>query len=529
MIAPWLSPPERPTTDLVFELVAKGMFPRELPGCFSTKAFAQLVRDRWSEMPLEGKNYVANHARHDIPKAGGGRRTLGVPNPISHLLLAVRVASDWPALRAHLDAGPTPRLAATRPMWWGAQSRALVPRYGLGERWKLRMSTRAGSRYVLFTDIAQFYPSIYSHSIPWVLSSKVAAKRRRRDPTLLGNELDRLVRNGQDQQTVGLPIGPDTSLLVAECILKSVDERLCAELPKLRGFRFIDDYELAFATLAEAERARGVIANALREVELHTNESKTFVAETPCTIDETWPMELTRLLPKSRRVSDEALREIAAKTFELASLHPADAVMKRSLMSLRNYAPTSPLANEQLVSLALNGLSEPLAVESSIGLLVTIASRGGTIDKTRLREVFERSLKHSVHRLHSHEVVWLLWAAIAFKLDLSLPDGLEALDDDTVALLALHGEQLGRWTLGAKAVWASWMTGDELHGRHWLVAYEAAVRGWLPHTGHVASDPHFSYLEKSAIRFYLEVDAEHAVKFAAFSPMASGTIGAFYA
>jgi hypothetical protein len=62
--------------------------------------------------------------------------------------------------------------------------------------------------------------------------------------------IDRASRNQQDGQTVGLPIGPDCSLIVAEVILAAVDLALGPR--QLRGLRHIDDYEIGFGTPAEA-------------------------------------------------------------------------------------------------------------------------------------------------------------------------------------------------------------------------------------------------------------------------------------
>jgi hypothetical protein len=89
-----------------------------------------------------------------------------------------------------------------------------------------RARSRTASRYLLATDLSQFYPSIYTHSIPWALHTKSVAKAKPNDYSLLGNVLDLAMRNGQDKQTIGIPIGPDTSLVIAEAILSSVDVQL---------------------------------------------------------------------------------------------------------------------------------------------------------------------------------------------------------------------------------------------------------------------------------------------------------------
>lgn len=60
------------------------------------------------------------------------------------------------------------------------------------------------------------------------MAKKFSKVNRRLDS--LGNKLDYLVRQGQDGQTVGIPIGPDTSLVIAELLMHDVDKNLSKEI-----------------------------------------------------------------------------------------------------------------------------------------------------------------------------------------------------------------------------------------------------------------------------------------------------------
>ncbi len=49
------------------------------------------------------------------------------------------------------------------------------------------------------------------------------------------------------------------------------------------------------------------------------------------------------------------------------------------------------------------------------------------------------------------------------------------------------------------------MSVDALYDEHWLLAYEAKVKGWLPSvsgTDHVAADPNFGFLKSRKVFFY---------------------------
>jgi hypothetical protein len=92
---------------------------------------------------------------------------------------------------------------------------------------------------LISADIQNFYPSIYTHSIPWAIHGKATAKQRMGDPHLYGNRLDKSTAGCQEGQTVGVAIGPDTSLIVAECLLAAVERELTITFPKLNGYRWI--------------------------------------------------------------------------------------------------------------------------------------------------------------------------------------------------------------------------------------------------------------------------------------------------
>jgi len=67
---------------------------------------------------------------------------------------------------------------------------------------------------------------------------KAALNTPKKGGHLTGNKLDKALRELNDGQTHGIPIGPDISLLVAEALLAATDRELlqrCAGL--VRGFR----------------------------------------------------------------------------------------------------------------------------------------------------------------------------------------------------------------------------------------------------------------------------------------------------
>jgi hypothetical protein len=230
-------------------LLTRGYFPRELPPPFTTEAFGAFVSNPIQRSALPAQKQWTQCVGHNLARPGSLRRPLKIPNPIHHLPLAEEVERMWPALlgqfrRASLSAS-TPMTRRT------VLDRAVVPRLSQRVLSRLRARRFVGSRYFVRTDISQFYGSIYTHSLPWAMHGKAFAKANiKNTPT---DPLDTALRNQQDGQTVGIPIGPDSSLVVAEALLAAVDVEMAMHQP--RGLRYVDDYELGFRTLAEAESA----------------------------------------------------------------------------------------------------------------------------------------------------------------------------------------------------------------------------------------------------------------------------------
>ena len=100
-------------------------------------------------------------------------------------------------------------------------------------------------RYVK-TDVARFYPSIYTLAIAWSLVEKAFAKANHHSAAFkasFANNLDKAVGSGQEGQTIGIPIGPDTSRIISELIAVEVEQIAKSYIPDLdqRAVRYVDD------------------------------------------------------------------------------------------------------------------------------------------------------------------------------------------------------------------------------------------------------------------------------------------------
>jgi hypothetical protein len=182
-------------------LLTRGYFPRELPPPFTTEDFGALVAGHRQQLPALGNNARTPCVSHNLARPGSLRRPLKIPNPAHHLVVAEEIEAQWPQLVARFRAA---HLSVSVPMVRRTiLDRAVVPRLSHRVLSRLRARRFVGARYFLHTDINQFYPSIYTHSIPWALHGKAVAKAQM--GRTQGDRIDRAFRNQQDGQTIGVP------------------------------------------------------------------------------------------------------------------------------------------------------------------------------------------------------------------------------------------------------------------------------------------------------------------------------------
>lgn len=123
------------------------------------------------------------------------------------------------------------------------------------------------------------------------MHTKAVAKVNR-NPNLLGNRLDQWIRNSNGAQTSGIPIGPDTSLLIAEIVLWTIDRELLSRRPGLAGIRVSDDYEIACGTYSDAGATLAELQTVLAEYELRLNPMKTEIVELPRPLEKAWVRDI---------------------------------------------------------------------------------------------------------------------------------------------------------------------------------------------------------------------------------------------
>ncbi|MHC4540963.1 MAG: RNA-directed DNA polymerase [Planctomycetota bacterium] len=374
----------------------------------------------------------------------------------------------------------------------------------------IRATVRAGQRLIVSTDITRFYHSVYTHSVPWALHGKPTAKVNR-SYKLAGNRIDRALRNCRDGQTIGIPIGPDASLIMAELILSEVDMSLCSAIPTLRGLRYVDDYEITFESHDQAEHAVGVLQEALSHFELELNPRKTRLDALPQPHEYVWTAELrSQPVRTTPRGQSKDLVRLFDRAFDFARAAPDEPVLRYLMGRLSGLIverPNWPLYQHLLLQCIT---VEPGTLATAAGHLIAHVQAAMVVDADAVETTLNRFIEVHAPLGHHNELAWAIWCVLVLELTVHAAAirALERSTNPVVILLCLHAEREGRFAdVVDKALWQSLMTRASLYGPEWLLAYEALVKGWLPSADgrdYIARDPFFAYLNTLRVRFYLE-------------------------
>ena len=437
--------------------------------------------------------------QHSVPKRKHLRRVLSIPNPLHQSILCCEIVDHWKELLALCSES---EISLTTPQQ--SVRRAIESVHDRQKEAMERAKRSVGARYVLKTDIARFYPSIYTHSIGWAIHGKADA-RADKSYNLYGNRIDLWLRETQDKQTGGIPIGPDTSLLVAELIASRLDKALQKHFARrMKGTRYIDDYNLYFANRGDAEKALAVLHGAAREYELEISDLKTEITELPEPLEPYWKTQLRSIELRSKD-HGTSLKAFFDRGFELAKEFSQDSVLTYIAKKVKGEIIAPEDWDMCEVLLLRSALGEP----SLLPELAKIFEKNNATGSTRLREAIEALCHYHSPLQQASEVAWSLWIARSFNLRVSkeTAETVVTVDDDIVALVSLDMMSAKLMPKVPTPLWNTHMNADSLYSDHWLLAYEAYEQGWLRPPGvkdYVAADTNkcFQILRNHKVRFY---------------------------
>ena len=492
-------------------LLEKGYFPSELPPPFVTHPLAKFrssILRQWDDVDGVPKTKFETYS---VPRVGNRRRKLAITNPISQTLLSKAIADNWIEIRQFVGSS---RIALDTPNLAENQSRA-IPKPDFNQIKFKRLETEARHAHILVSDISRFYGTIYTHTLPWALHTKDHCKSNINNnavmQNLLGDKLDRLVRKGQDNQTIGIPIGPDTSRILSEIIAVGIEKKFIdlSGLEEDRVFRYVDDWFVGFDNAGQAEDSVSMLCKACSEYEMELNDEKTRVVDPFEPTEENWPSELQNLnIRPSGRAQREDLAHYFSRAFELAGEHHEKNVLDYAIKITRS----KNIADENLRFYEVNLLKaariNPSSFQVVAEILINLNYQGRPITKQDVMKLICDTI-NSCAELGKHgELAWALFLAkgLRIRLPQQAIQKVANVESSVCALLSLDLKKMGLLeTRLDTSFWQSFMNGDSLTDEMWLLAYEANFKGWLPSpNNHVDSHPFFSVLKRKKVFFYDE-------------------------
>lgn len=503
-------------SDRIKRLVSHGYFAPELPPCFVSDDLAQyrrLILTRIDALPPIRQGTPGHHAFISepawfyFPRFGKEDRRHGVPNPIAHLLLSRALADNYVDLRRKARAS---KLTRSPPVFDWSGSRALMrPRVELRDDFRVNLSSRR-EEYVV-ADVRAFFHSIYTHAIPWAIHGKDFAKQNRSSKHY-GNLIDLLCRNAQDGQTLGLPVGPDTSRVIAEVVASAIDVHLQQRLRvgARDASRYIDDYTLSSPDGASGEELLAALRQSAAVFELDLNSDKSSIYSTSHRQNTGWQQAARALLPSPSitggLVETNALQHFLYSLGRLCLAHPDINVEKFGLQTARsalvNASDWSVIQFSLINAYRRNPSLISLVVEVCLLRQVT----HGDVQVDILREFIANRIPVLARANRTGEIIWLLFLAIRLKLTLSARrlDTLFSIENALVALLVVYldGQGLVQGRID-RTLWDRSLTKDGLRSSMWLYAYEAVTQELISgiSDGFITQDPYFSLLRAKRVQF----------------------------
>lgn len=149
--------------------------------------------------------------------------------------------------------------------------------YSYDMTYEYRKKSLLGGKNLLKLDLSNFYHTLYTHSIPWVIKGKNHAKVKTVGD--FANNIDKLITNCQFGETHGIPTGNMASRIIAEFYMCKIDKMLLEK--GYRYSRYVDDILFSYNLESEKEAFYRDFNNICLEHNLIINSAKTKVTEFP--------------------------------------------------------------------------------------------------------------------------------------------------------------------------------------------------------------------------------------------------------
>lgn len=522
------------------DLIERGYFPKELPPPFDTSDLSSGISSTltsWttvfenntqvnsatfvlSQNPGETSQqfkdrkkahradfiskYNASRATvYSISKGKLSRRFLQIPNPKHFSILSEKIVSRWTDYKSVFNLS---EYSQSYPIPETAIDKRSVSTFSksVAEFRNSLLKTSIDKLIEVRVDISKFYPTIYTHSISWALLGKEKAKRYFKekdnlDVLIAGGDndaalykyaesVDIAIRACQERQSIGIPIGPDTSHIVAEIIACRIDSVLKTRLSSigLKACRYYDDYYLYVSTKDEADKVLKSLQLILSEFQLEINEAKVKIREFPFSFEDEFTTSLHTFDFKKTNQAN-SIKHYFSLIWSFAERNPkkTDWIFKYALR-IFEYSTIVIQKNSWKVFedlLVKSALIEPAILDILTRIFITYNLYLDTDSKDKLMRLINVIIKEHCPVRHNFEMAWALWIAKSFEIEIeeqSANDIIETRDSisNLILLDLINNSTLVKGHPKVGDLEAE-LKDDILMSESWLLAYEAVKKGWL--------------------------------------------------
>jgi hypothetical protein len=462
------------------DLLRIGYLPENLPPPFHTDNIAKYFSDNSSGYLSDVKQPFRS-AVYNSSKRGSSRRTFSAVHPVTAHDLAEFLQTRAPELDKLFE-GSTGSFSVPRHTPDGDRALEISPHNQLEME---RLTRLSGYRFVVKTDISRFYHSIYTHSIPWAFHGKAAAKKIRKPDAddIYFNRLDFILRQGQDGQTIGIPVGPDASRYVAELICHAIDADFINRCTSddITFIRHVDDIWIGAQSHAEAERALWFYRSCLREFELDINENKTNIYAANFRFADSWPSDVASRIELAVNAAEyrreERLRAALEYAFDLSLSEIDDGILKYAIRQLdlsgHHWDEWSVLQPFLMRSAIHFGHT----LDYVVRVLVWRKLTRDDLDDERWEKIIKTLLDRHGRLGNDSEVCWLIFAAIVLKAPIPTEIALTIVRNcGALSVVAILNHCSGDKVVLDEAFEV--ISADSATGAMWPVFLEWGATGW---------------------------------------------------
>lgn len=261
----------------------------EIPPIINSQTFTPEIAEMIKDLPSRKGGY--DQVEYRATRYNNVSRALSIPHPVPYAKLCYAISENWNEfdyITKSENSLITPEIHA--------DGRIIIMDYEKSVEAVMRhVEMTFNKKFYVNTDISNFFPSVYSHSIPWALVGFDKGKRERGDRSLWFNQIDECQMALKRNETNGVPIGPAISNILSEAILVRVDDILNKE--GFNFFSFIDDYTAYVDTYEEGEEFIRRLSEELSKYKLLLNVKKTDIKQLPYPSSSEWVVDLTTRIP----------------------------------------------------------------------------------------------------------------------------------------------------------------------------------------------------------------------------------------